>query len=123
MAEGQRTECIHTDNNGVTVTAMSTQHKGNVLWGHSYMVSGLPGVSPAFMMIDFQKGPVKSNSPNGLTNEALLAILIHRTEHLNTLFPCTQNRHAINHMRMALELLEARTNERMERGVEGMDIA
>jgi hypothetical protein len=122
MAEGQRAENIHTDNNGVTVTAMSTQHKGEVLWGHSYMVSGLPGASPAFMMIDFQKGPVKLNSPNGLTSEALLAILIHRTEHLDSLFPCVQNRHAVNHMRMALELLEARTKERMGRGVEGLNV-
>lgn len=106
---------IHTDHNGVAVNAISTLADGTPVAGHLYQVLAGPMTST----IQFQQGPVKDKGVNGLTNEALLAILIHRTKHLNGLLPCDENQRAIAHMEDALVNLEARTARRIARGVEG----
>lgn len=106
---------IHTDHNGVAVNAISKLSDGTDVHGHVYQV--LSG--PKATQIDFQLGPVKENGVNGLTNEALLAILIHRTEFLNSKFHCEENDEAIRHMKQALVNLEVRTARRITRGVEG----
>ncbi len=59
---------------------------------------------------------------NGLTNEALLAILVDRTKKLDALFACDENKRAISHMEEALVNLEVRTARRMVRGVEGKEV-
>ena len=56
---------------------------------------------------------------NGLTNEALLAILIHRTEIINERFPCKENIVAIKSMAHAKEAFESRTKRRQAAGIEG----
>lgn len=101
---------IHTDNNGVRVVAIDKA------LGHKYAVHG-PAGELAF--IKFQDGPVKDNGVNGLTNEALLAIVTHRLSVLNGEFPCRENEDAIDHVDLALEALEARTKARIARGVGG----
>lgn len=110
---------IHTDHNGVAVNAISSLADGTNVEGHVYQV--LAGTSTTHIV--FQQGPVKEAGVNGLTNEALLAILIHRTKHLDGKFPCTENARAIQHMEEALVNLEARTARRMTRGVEGLSVA
>lgn len=69
--------------------------------------------------VTFQKGNPKTEGVNGLTNEALLAILIHRTTFVNQQFPCEENMVAIQHLKQALVNFEVRTARRMVRGVEG----
>jgi hypothetical protein len=69
--------------------------------------------------VQFQMGPVKDAGVNGFTNEVLLAILIHRTTHLNSLYPCAENETAIAAMQTALDAFNARTANREARGVEG----
>lgn len=110
---------IHTDHNGVAVNAISKLADGTDAQGHVYQV--LSG--PKTTQIHFQLGPVKENGVNGLTNEALLAILIHRTEFLNSKFHCEENDEAIRHMKQALVNLEVRTARRIVRGVEGTEVA
>ncbi len=110
---------IHTDHNGVAVNAISQLHDGTDVEGHVYQV--LAG--PQTTSIEFQRGPVREHGVNGLTTEALLEVLIHRTEHLNSKFPCRENAIAIQSMRAAALWFEARTNARQLRGVEGKDIA
>lgn len=110
---------IHTDNNGVAVNAISALADGTNVEGHQYQV--IAGVET--LEVNFQNGAVQENGVNGITNEALLAILIHRTKHLNGKFPCNENDHAINCMEHALAHLEARTHRRMNRGVEGQEVA
>lgn len=110
---------IHCDHNGVTVTAETVVIGGVQVDGHRYRFHGLQ--SGQVMYLDFQAGPVGPNGTNGMTNEGILAALIDRTEYLNEQFPCVQNRHAIEHMKKALELFEARTAERRNRGVEGQN--
>lgn len=110
---------IHTDHNGVAVNAISMQADGAMVEGHQYQV--LAG--PKTTQIDFQRGGVATNGVNGLTNEALLSILLHRTKFLNKQFPCDENFRAIGHMEEALVNLEVRTARRMVRGVEGREVA
>ena len=110
---------IHTDHNGVAVNAISTLADGTDVEGHSYQV--LFGVHTAF--IDFQRGGVAIHGVNGLTNEALLVILIHRTQFLNSKFPCAENVAAIEGMQNALAAFEYRTRGRQDRGVAGKEVA
>ena len=108
---------IHTDHNGVYVNAIHTLASGEDVKGHQYQVVAGPTVT----YINFQKGGVAQNGINGLTNESLLAILIDRMYHLNSLFHCTENDRAIQHLEEALVNLEVRTARRIVRGVEGKE--
>ena len=69
--------------------------------------------------IDFQEGPINKHGVNGVQNEHLLAILIHRTKALNAKYPCRENAIAITKMEEALMWFEKRTSDRINRGVEG----
>lgn len=106
---------IHTDHNGVAVNAISSLADGTNVEGHTYQV--LAG--PQAVQIDFQRGPVKEVGVNGMTSEALLAILVHRTQVLNKAFPCRENSLAITKMEEAQMWFERRTQGRLARGVEG----
>ena len=112
---------IYADHNGLMVNAFSGPDEraaGRDMTGHVYKVMhGQSGTS-----ISFQQGPIPAHGLNGVTNEALLAILIHRTEHLDSQFPCDENKRAIADMKNALVNLEVRTARRMARGVEGKEV-
>lgn len=110
---------IYTDHNGVAVNAISSLADGTVVEGHEYQVLSGAKVTD----ISFQRGGVKDNGVNGLTNEALLNIVLHRTKFLDAKFPCDENKQAISHMECALAALESRTAGRIARGVEGQEIA
>jgi hypothetical protein len=76
-----------------------------------------PGVHYNF---DFQQGPIKENGVNGITNEALLAIVLDRMEHFQRgEFKCRENALVITKLQEAMHWLDHRTHEREERGVEG----
>ena len=110
---------IYEDRNGVAVNAISRTADGHDVKGHLYQV--LAG--GCNLDIKFQTGGVKENGVNGVTNEALLAILIDRLECLNSRFYCDENENAIASMKSALESLESRTKARINRGVEGLEVA
>lgn len=114
---------IHTDHNGLTVSAVQNQGDQQMLTGHQYHIYRDGKTTDILQTIQFQKGPVKDNGVNGATNEALLAILINRTNYLNGMFPCAENDAAIFHMKAALEALESRTRDRIQRNVEGQNKA
>ncbi len=70
--------------------------------------------------VPFQKGPVREHGVNGLTDEALLVILIDRLACFQAGdFACSNRRTALLHLRDALENLNQRTHDRVARGVEG----
>lgn len=108
-------ETIYQDANGLTVaheSGESHSSKSIVPPGHRYRIEG-------FNLFLFQQGPVPSAGVNGITNEALLAILIHRIDVLNAALPCPENAEAAAHLRSALAALEQRTARRVAAGVEG----
>jgi len=68
----------------------------------------------------FQNGPIAEVGINGITHEALLAILIDRLRCFQEgPFPSSDNEDALGHLQAALQCLKRRTLERMTRGVEG----
>jgi hypothetical protein len=70
--------------------------------------------------IDFQNGPINEVGVNGLTHEALLAILIDRMEGFQAgPYASGDNQEALDAMRRAQTALQRRTLARMARGVEG----
>lgn len=71
--------------------------------------------------IEFQKGPLKETiCPNGLSIEALLAIVEHRLECFQSgNYSCRENAIALTNIQQAMMWLHKRTRDRINRGVEG----
>lgn len=84
---------------------------------------GGPGSDPVFYMatrVAFQNGPIKEEGYNGLTQEALFAIIIDRLEGFQSgKFSCRENAVALTHTETALLWLTKRTLDRLARSVEG----
>lgn len=77
-----------------------------------------------FLTILFQNGPIAENEVNGVTQEALLAIIADRLEAFQAgSFACMENQNALEHVRDAMTWLQSRTKARMARGVEGKNVA
>ncbi len=75
-------------------------------------------------VIFFQNGPIKEHGVNGVTHEALLAIVIDRLRSFQAgPFPSEDNATALEHCEDALEYLQNRTRNRIARGVEGTTAA
>lgn len=96
---------------------------------HAYAIGGMdmstnvseqPEMDAAYCIILFQNGPIKEVGVNGVTHEALLAILIDRMESFQKGdYACHDNEVALGDLRTALFRLQKRTRERIARGVEG----
>jgi hypothetical protein len=81
-----------------------------------------PGRIPTSLpTIFFQDGPIQSPTDyNGLTNEAVLAVVIDRMRGFQSgPFACRENAIALTKMEEALMWLQKRTRDRLARGVEG----
>jgi hypothetical protein len=71
-------------------------------------------------IIAFQNGPIKEAGVNGITHEALLAIIEDRLVGFQSgPYACADNAEALDHIRGAMECLQRRTKARVARGVEG----
>ena len=74
-------------------------------------------------LILFQNGPIQEAGVNGLTQEALLAIVIDRLRSFQSgPYSCRENAIALTHCEDALMWLQRRTRARIKRGVEGTNI-
>lgn len=70
--------------------------------------------------VPFQHGPALEAGINGVTNEALLAIVIDRLEGFQSgAFACKENAQTLYLLELALRCMHERTSGRIERGVEG----
>ena len=68
----------------------------------------------------FQKGPIVEVGVNGVTQEALLAIVADRLRSFQEgPYACRENALALTKVEEAMHWLQQRTLERMRRGVEG----
>jgi hypothetical protein len=78
------------------------------------------GKSAQHSTILFQNGPINEVGVNGLTHEALIAIVIDRLEAFQAgPYASVDNQDALDALREAQEALHRRTLKRMARGVEG----
>lgn len=72
------------------------------------------------MSIIFQCGTIPENGVNGITQEALLAIVIDRLRSFQAgKFACRENALALTKCEEAMHWLQHRTRARIDRGVEG----
>lgn len=70
--------------------------------------------------IEFQAGPIAEAGINGVSNEALLAIVEDRLIGFQSgPFACRENAVALTKLQEAMMWLQKRTRDRMARGVEG----
>lgn len=77
-------------------------------------------IGKAVHTVKFQNGPIKEFGVNGITQEALLAIVIDRLRSFQDgPFRCRENAIALTHIEEALMWLQRRTAARIKRGVEG----
>lgn len=113
---------VNPANDKLIVRAMDAPGSGGA--NHHYEITGYTpkgahegvGCTP----IRFQNGPIAEVGVNGLTHEALIAILIDRLAAFQDgPFASDYNGHALHHLREAQRALHARTLERMARNVEG----
>jgi len=82
--------------------------------------SAPPGRPDDATEILFQNGPIAEVGVNGITQEALLAIVIDRLRSFQSgPYMCRENAIALTHIETGLMWLNQRTRNRLQRGVEG----
>jgi hypothetical protein len=78
------------------------------------------GKDETCLPILFQNGPIKEFGVNGVTQEALVAIVIDRLRSFQQgPFACPENEAALHYFAQGLAILQFRTKARIQRGVEG----
>lgn len=125
MSEHMRTLTAHQTNEcnrAIRVTADDVDpDNGNA--SHVYDVAvgtGPDGHQLHHFRLLFQHGPIKEVGTNGITHEVLIAILIDRLECFQTgKFANEYNAQALRYLCSARATLLARTQERLDRNVEG----
>lgn len=109
-----------TLNNAISINSDERDESGGA---HRYVarIDNPPHLMPSVCCyVQFQKGPLKEAGLNGISDEALLAIVVDRLEGFNEgKYRCRENSLAITHIQEALHWLQHRTNSRQRRGVEG----
>lgn len=100
---------------------------------HRYVINGFSAASNASAFdgeddrdacfILFQNGPIAEVGLNGVTQEALLAVVADRLRSFQAGdYACKENACALTHIEEALHWLQQRTIKRMRRGVEGTNV-
>lgn len=118
-------------NEAITINVLDEPGQGGAC--HKYDITGFDtdtnpssgapdGYKSSFgrLVILFQNGPVKEAGFNGISQEALLAIVIDRLRAFQAgPFSTKENAVALTHIETGLLWLQKRTCDRMARGVEG----
>ena len=91
---------------------------------HSYLICADESVAqckdPVSCFIHFQEGPILESGVNGISVEALLAVVEDRLQGFQSgQFSCRENAVALTKIQEALMWLGHRTADRVRRGVEG----
>jgi hypothetical protein len=111
-------------NHQLTISVLDEPGQGGA--NHQYQIDvdkGLSGDGERSLrpcLVAFQNGPIKEFGVNGVTQEALLAIVIDRLRSFQAgPFASPFNASALRHCEQALGDLQQRTRNRIARGVEG----
>lgn len=108
---------VNDANTNLTIEVIDDPGPGGA--NHHYMIHHPSDDGPLDTIV-FQKGPIQEVGVNGVTNEALLAIVIDRLRSFQAgPFSCRENAVALTHLETAQLWLLKRTLDRMRRGVEG----
>jgi hypothetical protein len=108
-------------NHQLTVTVLDEPGQGGACHEYSIRWKNERDETEPHCFIGFQNGPIKEFGVNGVTQEALLAILIDRLRSFQDgSFACHENAMALEDCEGALEWLKTRTRNRIKRNVEGI---
>lgn len=106
-------------NEALTIRAVDEPGSGGASHEYEIGFETLPG-GGKIIPINFQNGPIKEAGVNGISQEALLAIVADRLESFQRgPYATTDNLEALDYVKGAIETLHRRTKERLARGVEG----
>jgi len=116
---------VNPANDTLTISVLDEPGAGGA--NHSYEISGFntetnpsDDFSASSVELIFQNGPIAEAGVNGITHEALLAILIDRLQSFQSgPYACRENALALTKLEEAQHWLHHRTRARMARGVEG----
>lgn len=122
---------VNPANDQLNITVLDEPGHGGAC--HLYQISGFHTQSnpsrgiaetygvPTFpSTLMFQNGPIAEVGVNGITHEALLAVLVDRLEHFQRgPYTCRENAIALTKLQEAQHWLHHRTRLREGRGVEG----
>lgn len=131
---------VNPANDRLKITVVDAPTHGGA--NHAYRIEGFdPATNPAYEQladaqldigtmnpwtgIAFQNGPIDEdgNGVNGVTHEALLAIVADRLRGFQKgPYACKENACALTHIEEAQHWLQQRTLARMRRGVEGTHV-
>lgn len=106
-------------NEALEITVLDEPGHGGAC--HEYQILAHVGECPSIECeIHFQNGPIQEHGVNGISGEALLAIVIDRLRCFQAgPYSCRDNAVALTKIEEALMWLQKRTRDRMARGVEG----
>jgi hypothetical protein len=110
-------------NEALEIEVLDDPGQGNAC--HRYVIRGEGDSSRstwenAHCDIRFQNGPIQEHGVNGISNEALLAVVEDRLLGFQSgEFACRENALALTKLQEAMMWLLKRTRDRLARGVEG----
>lgn len=108
-------------NEALRIEVVDEPGQGNAC--HFYRIAVNNGTAiarPVCIDIEFQNGPIQEAGVNGISNEALLAIVEDRLQGFQSgQYACRENAIALTKIQEAMMWLQKRTRDRMARGVEG----
>jgi hypothetical protein len=118
---------VHGLNDDLDIVVCDEPGQGNAC--HEYQVNyclnpgtSAGGVSP-LCYVKFQNGPIKETGINGISNEALLAIIEDRLVGFQSgPFACRENAIALTKIQEAAMWLQKRTRDRLASGIEGTNV-
>lgn len=113
---------VNPVNDKLKITVLDDPGAGGA--NHEYQIAmpdrHVKGAYRNSLCIYFQNGPINEHGVNGVTQEALLAIVADRLECFQAgPFACNENAVALAATKEAMAALQSRTRARMERGIEG----
>jgi len=101
----------------VTIKVLDEPGPGGACHLYAIQPGGLEQVDTFIL---FQKGPVAEVGPNGISCEALLAVVADRLQSFQAgPYPCPENAQALENVKRAIGALHGRTIDRAKRTVEG----
>jgi len=106
--------------NYTQVVCLDSPGQGNAC--HEYEIQNAEG-DKSLGLVSFQNGPINEAGVNGVHNEDLIAIVIDRMQGFQSgEYKCRENALALTKLEEALLWLRKRTQDRIDRGVEGTHV-
>lgn len=103
-------------NEAIAIQVVDEPGQGNA--NHIYEI--YVGKTGRTVRVEFQNGPIAERGVNGISQEALLAIVEDRLVGFQDgQYACRENAIALTKVQEAMQWLQKRTRDRMARGVEG----